>query len=73
MVVPFSNAISYIFLPLVSTVPVGDPCYGVCCDKLALKRVEIKSGRRNQLALGLIDILFEPNVLEISTANGSRD
>ncbi|XP_062501817.1 uncharacterized protein LOC134178919 [Corticium candelabrum] len=36
-----------------STVPVGDVSCSVFVDKVALRRVELRSGRRNQLALGL--------------------
>ena len=72
MAVSFSNTNS-IFLSLVSKVPVGDPSCNVFADKVALRRVEVKSGRRNQMALGLVDILFEPTILEVSTVNGSRD
>jgi hypothetical protein len=57
----------------VSKVPVGDISCNVFVDKLALTRVEIKSSRRNQLALGLVDNLFDPRVLEMSTVHGSCD
>ncbi|XP_062508032.1 uncharacterized protein LOC134184372 [Corticium candelabrum] len=56
-----------------STIPVGDVSCSVFVDKVALRRVELKSGRRNQLALLLLDIVFEPAVLGASTCNGSRD
>ena len=54
-------------------VPVGDQSCKIFVDKVPLRRVELKSGRRNQLALGLMDILFEPDILALSTVNGSRD
>ncbi|XP_062508591.1 uncharacterized protein LOC134184845 [Corticium candelabrum] len=56
-----------------STVPVGDVSCSVSVDKVAPRRVGLKSGWRNQLALGLLDIVFEPAVLGASTCNGSRD
>ena len=52
---------------------IGDPSLNVTAEKLAVRRVELKSGRRNQLALGLIDIVFDPEVLSSSTVHGARD
>ena len=48
---------------------VGDPCYKVRTDKPALKSVEMTACRRNQVALGLMDVLFSPEVLAGSTVN----
>lgn len=59
-------------LPLADKVHAGDPISTSvhCTDSLALKRVKLKSGWRNQLALGLVDILYGPDVLALSFVDG---
>ena len=52
---------------------VGNPSLNVMADKLTVKRFEIRAGKRNQLALGLLEILFEPSTLCYSTVHGARD
>ena len=51
----------------------GDPSLNVKVDNLALVTASVKAGRRNQLALNLLHILFDPATLAESTVNGTRD
>lgn len=51
----------------------GDPSLEIRVNRKALVRASVKAGRRNQLALNLLDILFEPSTLAESTVNGTRD
>ena len=41
-------------------------------EKLALVKASVKVGRRNQLALNLLHILFDPETLAESTVNGTK-
>ena len=49
------------------------PSLDVKVDNLALERVSVKAGRRNQLELNLLHILFDQATLAESTVNGTRD
>jgi hypothetical protein len=51
----------------------GDPKFEIKVEKCDLLRASIKANRRNQLALNLLDMLFEPGTLSISTVKGTRD
>ena len=51
----------------------GDPSLEVEVQKSALARASVKATRRNQLALNLMDIVFDPATLAMSTVNGTRD
>ena len=51
----------------------GDPSLDVKVDRAAVVRASIKAGRRKQLALNLLDIVFDPKTLAESTVNGTRD
>ncbi|XP_062520947.1 uncharacterized protein LOC134195875 [Corticium candelabrum] len=56
-----------------ATVFLGDPSLEVKVSRKALVRASVKAGRRNQLALNLLDLLFEQKTLAESTVNGTRD
>ena len=54
-------------------VTIGDPSLEVKVSRRSIKCLEIRCSRRNQLALGLLEVLCQPSVLATSTISGSRD
>jgi hypothetical protein len=45
----------------------------VLVNKQEIVRASVKAGRRNQLALNIMDILFDSTTMCESTVNGTRD
>ena len=62
-----------VLLHVAMLVYIGDPSLNVKANKLVLTRATMKAGRRSLLALNLLDILFDQDILRQSTVCGSRD
>ena len=52
---------------------VGDPSLDAKVERVAVVSASVKARRRNQLALNLLDILFDPMTSAESKVSGSRD
>jgi hypothetical protein len=57
----------------VCVVYLGSPSLCVLVNKQEIVRASVKAGRRNQLALNIMDILFDSTTMCESTVNGTRD
>ena len=57
------QGISTVLLHIAMLVYIGDPSLNVKANKLALTRATMKAGRRSLLALNLLDILFDQDIL----------